>query len=554
MPTKKVRQSRVVVIGLDGATFDLLLPWLQEGRLPNLAAIWARSTHGYLRSTIPPVTAAAWASFQTGKNPGKHGLFDFTEHRPGSYDTHFTNAQSIQGEILWDTLSGNGKRVVVVNVPVTYPPRAVNGFLIPGLLTPSRERDAAYPHGLYQEIINETGSYEIFVSARAVSYMGVQDFVEKLRQVTRKRAEAALFLMRRAKWDFCMVHFQSTDVLQHALWSHLDPGHPEYESIAEEERAYVQDYYRDLDRLVGQLLDEAGGGVTVIVMSDHGFGPLYRCFHVNQWLAGEGLLRVRTGKMYRRALDSVETTLRRAGWLQHVRRVISPRGRVETVLRRFTEESLIDWSATKAFALPCSSFIRLQINCRGREALGIVDQGAEYDRLREEIAERLLDVRDLQTGSRVVEHVFRREETYSGPALKLMPDLVAEPVSGYQVGTRVRGNCVFDAVPKPYTGGHRMDGILMIAGDHIVPKRRIEGAEIVDLHPTILYLLGCSLPAGLDGRVLTEALDRSFVEENPVRQERGSSCSRRVGTGSAYSLEDAREIRHRLGGLGYLEE
>ena len=190
--TEQGERERVLVIGIDGATFDLLTPWMEEGFLPNLAALMGSGSHGPLRSTIPPITASAWTSFQTGKNPGKHGLFDFTQYRPGSYETSYVNASSVLAEPLWQVLSRQGKRVVVINVPVTYPPRPVNGYLISGMLTPSMDVEFTYPPDLYQQMVREIGDYQIFLPARAALQMGSRDFVNRLRHLSRKRAEAAL--------------------------------------------------------------------------------------------------------------------------------------------------------------------------------------------------------------------------------------------------------------------------------------------------------------------------------------------------------------------------
>lgn len=554
MSDNQTGNERVLVIGLDGATFDLLQPWMEQGRLPHLAQIWKRSSFARLRSTIPPITASAWSSFQTGKNPGKHGLFDFTQYRPGSYETTFANARSLRAESLWHALSRHGKRVVVINVPMTYPPSAVNGFLISGMMTPSLDVEFTYPPGLFQELIREIEDYQIFVPVRASLYMGPRRFVDRLRHVTRKRAEAALLLMRRADWDFFMVHFQSLDVLQHSLWSHLDPAHPAYHAVQDEDRQYVQDYYHELDSLVGRLLEEAGANLTVIVMSDHGSGPARKRFHINQWLASERLLAVRAGSFHKRALDSLEDVVRRADVLKLRRRVIAPFSKREMLVRRFTQESLIDWGATRAFALPCTAVIRLQINVRGREPLGIVERGAEYERLRDEIAERLLSIEDPETGDPIVDHVYRREEIYRGPSVELMPDLVGEPVGGYQIATRFRKELLFSPLAEDFTGNHRLEGILVMSGQHVVAKQRIERAEIVDLFPTILYLLGVPLPPDLDGRPLIEALQHDYVEHHPVQyaQEESSLSGEIVGDAD-YSAEDAEQIRRRLDGLGYID-
>jgi len=550
----EAQRGRVLVIGLDGATFDLLLPWLEEESLPHLAEIWRRSSYARLRTTIPPITASAWTSFQTGKNPGKHGLFDFTQYRPGSYETPFVNAQSVQAEPLWVTLSRHGKRVVVLNVPVTYPPRAVNGYMISGLLTPSTRVRFTYPPDLYQDLVDAIGDYEILVPVRDFLRLGIRGFVDRLCHASEKRKEAAEYLMGQIDWDFFMVHFHSPDVLQHALWSHLDRSHRDYPSTADADRKHVRGYYRELDRMVGSLVKEAGADVTTVLMSDHGLGPARRRFHISQWLATQGFLTVRADSWRKRTLDRFETVLRRIDPHRLRWRVIAPFSKREMLIRRFTQEALIDWTTTKAFALPSSAVIRLQINRAGREPSGVVAPGAEYEKIRDEIVQRLLEVRDPDTGDKVIETVFKREEIYSGSALELMPDLVAQPVGGYQIATRFRRNLLFSELPEGYTGNHRMEGILLLAGPNIAHGQAMHEAHILDLYPTILSLLDVPLPPDLDGRVLAEALDPDYLQTHPLRwEEQGPTPPSAVHPEQTYSEEDAEEIRDRLKGFGYLD-
>jgi predicted AlkP superfamily phosphohydrolase/phosphomutase len=209
---------KVMVISLDGVTWDVLGPWAEQGLLPNIARLFTSGVSGKLRSTIPPVTAPAWASFQTGKNPGKHGLAHFTRYQKGTYETPIVDASSIKPRTIWQMLSERGKRVGIINVPLTYPPVQVNGFMISGMLTPEVVK-GFYPPRLHAELISQIGDYQIFTPVRTVDYLGVRGFVRNLAYLAQKRAEAALYMLSKEDWDFFMVHFQATDILQHALWS-----------------------------------------------------------------------------------------------------------------------------------------------------------------------------------------------------------------------------------------------------------------------------------------------------------------------------------------------
>ena len=128
----------MAVFGLDGVTFDLLQPWLDEGRLPNLARLLNEGAQGRLRSTIPPVSASAWASFATGTNPGQHGLVDFTYPSESSYDIQITNGRTRAVPALWEIVGGAGGQTGVVSMPMTYPPKPLEGFMLCSFLDAQR--------------------------------------------------------------------------------------------------------------------------------------------------------------------------------------------------------------------------------------------------------------------------------------------------------------------------------------------------------------------------------------------------------------------------------
>jgi Type I phosphodiesterase / nucleotide pyrophosphatase len=163
--------DRLLIIGLDGATFDVITPWAQEGKLPNLRKLLENGAHGALKSTIPPMSPPAWTSFMTGKNPGKHGVFDFTARKPYSYDIEFVNARWRRAETIWKIMSEEGKRICVLGVPFTYPPEAVNGVMISGIDTPATggiaDATAFHPKALYHEIAANLGGYLISPNLKA---------------------------------------------------------------------------------------------------------------------------------------------------------------------------------------------------------------------------------------------------------------------------------------------------------------------------------------------------------------------------------------------------
>src|SRR5512137_1814263 len=217
--------TKLLIIGLDGATFDLIKPWAAEGKLPTLARLMHDGVTGDLESTLPPVTSPAWPTFMTGKNPGKHGVFDFIRPRAGTFD--MVNASQIHGKLLWEILSEAGYSCGVLNVPITYPPRKVNGYLVPGLLSPDQGK-TTWPPDFLKPYEAELGPYRL---TPRVSYKaGNEDtFIADLADLIDAQARYALRLMRDHPTDFTMVHFLATDNGQHALWKHQDPTHPDHD-------------------------------------------------------------------------------------------------------------------------------------------------------------------------------------------------------------------------------------------------------------------------------------------------------------------------------------
>ena len=203
-------ERRVFAVGLDGATLDLIRPWVEEGKLPTFARIMREGSYGPLRSTIPPVTGPAWVSFMTGKNPGKHGIGDFLQRIAGEYRRTPVDSRSIKAEPFWATAGRRGKKVGILNVPVTYPPYEVNGFLVSGLLTPRSKEGFSYPEGLARELDQAVGGYRVnldqfYVKGRA------DRFLDDVRALVDTRTRAAQYLMSKYEWDFMMVHYIAID-------------------------------------------------------------------------------------------------------------------------------------------------------------------------------------------------------------------------------------------------------------------------------------------------------------------------------------------------------
>ncbi len=417
---------------------------LPAGVMPNLARIVGAGSLRRMNSVHPPVSSVAWASFMTGRNPAKHGIFGFIDRQPGSYRTFIPTGKNLRQETLWEILSHAGKRVIVMNVPMTYPPREVNGLLVGCFLSPNLEK-ATYPASLAPRL-KEMG-YRIDTDpwkARESKDAFLEDFEITLA----RRAEAAFHLMDSEKWDFFMLHIMETDRLHHFMWDDYDDKTSAYHP------AFIS-CYRQIDGVLGQLMDRVGPDTELIILSDHGFCGLKKEVYLNHWLASAGYLK----------------------------------------FTKEAPETLSDMHPeSRAYSLDPG---RVYINLRGREPAGCVQQGREYETLREELASRMLDLADPDSGERMVQRVLTREEAFCGELLDQAPDLVIDPYNGYDFKGAM--NKLTLTGKNKLTGMHTYDDAMLY-----VKGRDTSGDQIrvTDVMPTILKLMDLPVPQGVDGRTL----------------------------------------------------
>ena len=507
-------RRKVIVIGVDGATFKIIKPLVEKGELPNFKKLMEEGAWGELESTVPPLSGPAWASFQTGKSPAGHGIFDFVNKKPNSYETYYINSTHIKGARFWDILGSYGLKVGIINVMVTYPPRPVNGFLLTGGLTP-RGKNFAYPKSLAREIEEKFGAYRIWdIGGITLTEGREKQFIDAYLSNENRRMEIARYLMKTKKSDFFMVMFESSDPLQHELWRYIDENHPRFNPNADEYiRRAIPRFYKKVDRFLGEILDELADKVTICVMSDHGFGPLNRYILVNNFLMDIGMLKLKSNPITRLkrfllshgiSLERAYVLARKIGFNQAISTFT--RGNKERIIRHLTLSFAdIDWSKTKAFALGTGGHI--YINVKGREPKGIVKPGKEYREVRDFIIKRLESLTDPETGDKVIEKVFTKEEIYQGKFFYEAPDISFLPSKGYATLHREQFVSPSIFIDSPSCGTHRMDGIVIFYGPDIRRGGRIKDAKIYDLAPTILHIFGLPIPEDMDGRVLKEIFD-----------------------------------------------
>lgn len=559
-------RPKVLVIGLDGATWSVLGPWMDDGTLPNLRAIRDRGVHGELVSTFPPLTPPAWATFLTGKNPAKHGVFHFaqvhddvTDLSAGTPD--IVDSRDIRSATLWDIVSHHERELVTINVPMSYPPRPVNGVMVTCLLTPADAKVFTYPPELSELLPDYRIDLERFIGDKpfARDEEGAKkkrtvepslELLDEFMEMEQSRATVSLELARTEPWDVFTVVFTGPDRLGHYLWTyhHLDE---DADDDARRLHAGIRQVYRIIDDAVGQLVEVAGDTSHVVVLSDHGMGATHRHnVHWNSWLLGKGLLRP----------DSAAASAPDALLL----RLRLPRDRIGRIVRRIPglrSSAVIERARTAPAMRPDVAaseayYVRLFDPLGG---IRVTATGTRRDEIIDGLLGALPDVIDPENGRRVVRRAFRRETYFEGPYAERMPDILLLMDPDYGSSDRISH---YSSIVTPRTsigdsGAHELEGVVMLAGPEIATDVPLEDANIADVAPTILHLLGLPVPDDMDGSVLSRAMTEASRADRPVQSSGAferwpSEAEAEIAEAESFDSDDDR-VRDRLRDLGYVE-
>jgi predicted AlkP superfamily phosphohydrolase/phosphomutase len=516
-------KSKLMIIGLDGATFNVLMPWIKQNKLPTIAKIMQEGTISDLESTIPPITPVAWKSFMTGKNPGSHGTYDFYSIKPGTYERGLAMKFKRRSRTLWNVLSNNGKKCCIFNVPHTYPPEKVNGCLVSGFLSPGLESEFTYPREFKNKLLKEIPEYRMH---ERVPYsetdIGRERFLKEVFDITDVHARAAKFIMNEFNWDFFMMYFKQTDSIAHFFWKYMDKTHPLYDESAHGKYGTkILELYQKIDEIILSILKNLDDNTNIILMSDHGFGPHYGNFYINNWLLKNGYLRIKSSiNSYLKSMmasigftpESLVKTLSNIGInvsKYKFDRKISFEKKSKLLKKLFLSLNDIDWNNSTAFSM--GYYGPIYINLKNKFPKGNVSKGAEYDKIRKEIKNKLLNVKQSRESKNIVDNVWFKEELYDGEYLDEAPDIVLS-INNFSYASSALfefgSNRMFSRPITPKSGDHSLYGILMMRGPNIKENHRLRNAKIIDLFPTILHLLDCKLPNDVDGRVLFDSINK----------------------------------------------
>lgn len=538
-----MKRGGVLVIGLDGGALGVISPLAERGVMPAFRDLIAGGRAGNLMSTIPWYTIPGWTTLMTGVGPGTHGLLywvatDPTEYfenrRPGR---RFLTSGDIPVPTFWDVAGAAGKQVAVVNMPLTYPAWPVNGTMVTGLLTPAGARtDVTFPEGLMERFPGY--QVDLSVSREAASPdapalrrrdIDIAAYLRELIDITQGRRTVSTALLGEAV-DLGVVVFVGPDRIGHRAWA-------EQEAVTRGEGSgeiaeLVEAYYRSLDQAVGELVAAAGTGVTVLVVADHGFGPPpQRTFGVNGWLQERGYLRLRA------------TGVQRTMASPRLKRLAGPLARRWKRRRAVPGTPVVDWSRSAAYALryPHTRMFGVVVNRAGVKREGWVPQedvATLIGRLRRDLEEAV-----DESGRRVVRRIYTSEELEaSAPGF---PELMVETEPEFFPREGLRGGPFYQYRARN-SGLHEPEGIFVVSG----PKVRDSGpasAEIADVAPTVLGLLGIEPPAFMEGKA------RADLVEFPERSAPPASIPGPSGRAVDVTDREQQEIEAHLQALGYTD-
>ncbi len=556
-------RMKVFVLGLDGATWDILEPLIARGDLPNLDRLRSAGAYGQLNSVFPPLSPVAWTGVMTGKNSGKHGVFEFLEYAHNPTSGRVNSSRAIKSDLVWEIAGRHGKTSVAGGVPMSYPPRKAPGFYLGDFLSPAGAPDFSSDPEILKELEAHLGTPYRPWSTAVHDGGNEPAALAELTDYLDHHLKAVQFLMKRCPWDLFMFDLMATDRIQHELWHAWLPSHraAKGRDLSKVREGFV-DFWKRMDRGVGEIEAALPSDTALILMSDHGFGPIEWYVNFNVWLLEKGFIGLQDS-LYVKQKHWFWKKGATPGWFYGVmgkmgmakNRVDRFRGKQISWVDRLADSAFlskkhIDWSKTKAYAQ--GNFGQIFVNQKGRQPQGCVAK-EDVRPLLNDIKAQLLEIPHPETGKPLVEKVHERDDLYSGPHSYLAPDLVAV-LSDWNYRTIGLYDFTTNKVVSPAfgpTGDHRMEGIFIGSGPAFRKGSKPEGADLLDITPTVLQILGVPIPEDIDGRVLTEVLDASVMgaitqDSLPLTPQ----VEEPVGVG--YTEEEDEAIQQRLADLGYL--
>ncbi|MEM2145441.1 MAG: alkaline phosphatase family protein [Candidatus Jordarchaeaceae archaeon] len=488
---------KVLVLGLDGATWNLLLPFVEQGHLPNFRKLMEKGVWGDLQSTIPFTTSPAWKCYSTGKNPGKLGLFSWCKFDIRHLELNVMASDPFRSREIWDYLGDYGLISGVINLPLLCPPRKIRGFMVSGFPM-SDSADYTFPKEL-KKILVEKYDYKInpsIITLNPAYLLNKKDRLAlEVEELIRKRFEVTSYLIKAFSPDFVHITIFYTDVIQHFFWKEMEQNDEKFGKV-------IEKIWKVIDAELGKLLVQFKG-TNILLMSDHGFVSLKATFSLNRWLWEKGYLNLSIFNLILTNLwlynKKTSQVIRQLGLDKITRRIIS-RERLMRLQQKMNPPEVssprlitqVDWSATKAITVgECGVFLNPELSSK------------DYEILRTQLINEMKLIKDPKTGQNLFADIKRKEEIYFGECLEFAPDLVVVPNEGYRITDSLLRN-MWDYSKTVWSAYHKLQGVFIAYGPDIKEGCKVENAKIYDLAPTILHMFYIPIPQDMDGRVLTE--------------------------------------------------
>jgi len=496
MPIKR----KVIVIGFDGATFDIIKPMVKNGKLPNFAKMMQNGVHGNLRSTIPPTSAPAWTSFATGVNPGKHGIFDFIDHKNSSVkELRIVDSTLIQQKTMWELLGEKGIKCGVVNIPITFPAKKINGFMITGML--SRGANTCYPTNFMEETEEFLGEKYIFDFEQICEKGQGENFYAKLKKMHRVREKVLFFFLNEKKVDFLAINFSSTDRASHFLYDAKDKNG----------ESYLKKIYRRMDETLGKVLEYCNSSTSIIVMSDHGFEFQKGIININNYLLEKGYIKFNLkgrlkwflfshGLTPKNIYKLLKTT--RTAWVLN----ILPKTAKINLMSSFISLKDLNIDNTIAFSSGYAGFLRIN-----REA--VAKKNLDLGTVKENLIKDLTDTK--QPLGKLIGKVWKREQIYKGKMSVFAPDLFIES-KDHQINFGSIFSYSKNLIEPPIAlrrGKHAMNGVFMAMGPEFKKSIEAKQLNITDVFPIVLKLFGLKTPPETDGKIPKEIFSTTQIAQ-----------------------------------------
>lgn len=539
---------KLIILGIDCGTFEVISPLIEQGKLSNFKYLMENGSYGILQSTLPPISPAAWSSFATGQSPFKHGVFDFIKLNLENFENELVDSSYVMQRAFWNHVNNSGKTVGLFNVPMTYPPVELNGYHISGLMTPSVSGEFTRPAEMKEALFRIDPKYCILPDM-VLSDQNRRQYAERVYEMIEGKERIIKYLLENHECDLNILVFNEIDTIQHGFWG---------------ESEVLERFYQKADQMLGYIINKYGKQVNIIIMSDHGANPNENAFFANRYLRDVGLLHFKRNPIFltKYLFNKIGfhqnayriMTFFRLNWIQnHVRLP-----QKQDIMNAFVTFRDVDWERTKVYGN--GMFGQLYVNLKGREKQGIVDGERKYRELIEYLKDLLRN--DLPKKDKKIEsvEVYSKMELGDDNIYSQSPDVIVKlndyrTISSLKFGLDQRG-IIGEPDYHNNFGTHSMEGIFVAWGADIRKGEKVNNAEIIDIAPTVLYLMGEKIPKRMDGKVLESVITEEYCHDHQI-QYLGSDEEKQVESKEKNQMpltkgEEA-ELRERLKNLGYLE-